>query len=438
VDRTPEIADGASSTVPTVPTRSPLFARFLTGAARRAWTSWRGGRLDLSPSTWLVHLRNYYRELAPAPPPPPRLLVVTDVVPTFDQDSGSFRLFHLLKALREIGYDVTLIADEQSTPLHYLDALTQIHVLTHLGREQVLEHLHAEGNSYRHVILCRPDVAFRYFLAVRAWAPRAHVTYDTVDMHWVRLQRGADLTGNAAMREDADRYRRIERFNVESADAVLAVSADDEAAIVADTPAARVHLVPNIHPAKPAPAGLGTREGLVFIGSFWHAPNEDAVLYFAHDVLPLIQRELPQVTFTILGSHITDRIKALASSSIRPLGFVSNADAEFDRSRVFVAPLRYGAGVKGKIGHSMSCGLPVVTTTVGAEGLDIVDGEHALIADQPDAFARAVIRAYSDARLWKRLSTRGRAHIASRFSERATRDRLRQIFPLESSRRSVA
>jgi glycosyltransferase involved in cell wall biosynthesis len=219
---------------------------------------------------------------------------------------------------------------------------------------------------------------------------------------------------------------------------VLAVSAEDEAAIAADTPSARVHLVPNIHPVKAAAAGLGTRDGLVFIGSFWHSPNEDAVLYFAHDVLPLIQRELPAVTFTIVGSHITDRVKALASSSIRPLGFVPDADAEFERSRVFVAPLRYGAGVKGKIGHSMSCGLPVVTTSVGAEGLDLVDGEHALIADGPDAFAHAVIRAYSDARLWKRLSTRGRAHIAKRFSERATRDRLRQIFPLESSRRSVA
>jgi len=137
---------------------------------------------------------------------------------------------------------------------------------------------------------------------------------------------------------------------------------------------------------------------------------------------------------------MTDRVKTLASSSIRPLGFVPDPEAVFERSRVFVAPLRYGAGMKGKVGHSMSCGLPVVTTAIGAEGLDLVDGEHVLIAERPDDFARAVVRAYSDARLWKRLSTRGRAHIASRFSERATRQRLRGIFPLDSGRprRSVA
>src|SRR5262245_27513459 len=211
---------GGSSTMAT-----PMFARFVTGAARRAWTSWRGGRLDLSPSIWLVHLRNYYRELAPAPPPP-RLLVVTDVVPTFDQDSGSFRLFHLLKALSDIGYEVTLIAEEQSTPQRYIDALTRIRIRMLLGPEKVVEHLHAEGAQYRHVILCRPDVAFRYSMAVRAFAPLAHVTYDTVDVHWVRLQRGGDLTGNAGMHADADRYRRIERFNVESTDTVLAVSAE--------------------------------------------------------------------------------------------------------------------------------------------------------------------------------------------------------------------
>ena len=414
---------------------SSFGARFLTGAARRAWTSWRNGKLELSPSIWAQHLRNYYRELSPDPP---RLLVITDVVPTFDQDSGSFRLFQLLKALGAIGYDVTLIADDRSTRPEYVEPLTQLDISVHLGHEQGLEHLQMEGPAYRYVVLCRPDVAFRYLFAVRALAPDAHVIYDTVDLHWLRLQRGADVTGDAAMREGADRYRRIERFNVESADTVLAVTTGDEAAIVEDTPAARVRLVPNVHPVMAAPAGLDGRDGLVFIGSFWHEPNEDAVLYFANDVLPLVHRVLPQVTFTILGSHITERVKALASPSIRPIGFISSPESVFERSRVFVAPLRDGAGMKGKIGHSLSCGLPVVTTTIGAEGLDLVDGTHALIADRPDDFARAVVRAYSDARLWKRLSTRGRSHIVSRFSERATQKRLRTIFPFAAPRESNA
>jgi len=404
-------------------------ARFLTGAARRAWNSWRTGQLEWSPAIWAQHLRNYYRELTPAPP---RLLVITDVVPTFDQDSGSFRLFHLLKALRAIGYDVSVIADERVTRPEYLDALAHLNIAIHLGRDTGLEHLRTGGSGYRHVILCRPDVAFRYLFAVRALAPHAHVTYDTVDLHWLRMRRGAEVTGDVAMRDAADRYRRIERFNVESADTVLAVTAVDEAAIVEDTPAARVRLVPNVHPQMAAPAGPAGRDGLVFIGSFWHEPNEDAVLYFASDVLPLVHRDLPEVTFTILGSHLTERVKALASPRVLPIGFTSSPESVFARSRVFVAPLRYGAGMKGKIGHSMSCGLPVVTTAIGAEGLDLTNGKHALIAERPDDFARAVVRAYTDARLWKRLSSCGRSHIASRFSERAAEKRLRAIFPVGS------
>src|SRR5262245_61446047 len=216
VDRRP------SSTVGAAPIHPLAFgARLVTGAARRAWISWRNGRLDLSPSIWLQHLRNYYREVAPKPP---RFLVITDVVPTPDQDSGSFRLFHLLKALAEIGYDVALIADESQSPSKYVESLEELGVAVLLGRETGLDRLRSDGPSYRHIVLSRPEVAFRYLLAVRALAPQAHVTYDTVDLHWLRLRRGGELTGDLSMKAEADRYRRIERFNAEWADTVLAVT----------------------------------------------------------------------------------------------------------------------------------------------------------------------------------------------------------------------
>ena len=167
----------------------------------------------------------------------------------------------------------------------------------------------------------------------------------------------------------------------------------------------------------------------MFIGSFLHPPNADAVRWFVTDVLPLIRRELPDVEFTILGNALSPEITSLASASVHPVGYVADADSHFARARVFVCPLRYGAGMKGKIGHSMSVGLPVVTTTAGAEGMMLTDGETALIADGPEAFAAAVVKVYLDERLWTDISDRAKTHIATHFSDDVVRESLHRIFP---------
>jgi glycosyltransferase involved in cell wall biosynthesis len=167
----------------------------------------------------------------------------------------------------------------------------------------------------------------------------------------------------------------------------------------------------------------------MFIGSFWHAPNEDAMCYFVEDVLPIIRRALPDVPVFIIGSHMPQRIRSLSSGSTRAIGYVQDPAEYFARCRVFVSPLRYGAGMKGKIGHSLSHGLPVVTSSIGAEGMMLVDGEHALIADGAQAFANAVVRLYTDRALWDRIREQGRNHIARHFSRDTAKVRLERLFP---------
>jgi glycosyltransferase involved in cell wall biosynthesis len=171
----------------------------------------------------------------------------------------------------------------------------------------------------------------------------------------------------------------------------------------------------------------------MFIGGFWHEPNEDAVCYFVQDILPLIRQELNDVVFNIIGSNIPRSVSRLESPSVRAIGYVADPAPHFEQCRVFVSPLRYGAGMKGKIGQSMSFGLPVVTTALGAEGLLLVDGENALIVDGPEAFARAVIRLYTDERLWTRIAANSVAHIERHFSETEARRRLERIFPVPAS-----
>lgn len=157
----------------------------------------------------------------------------------------------------------------------------------------------------------------------------------------------------------------------------------------------------------------------MFLGGFRHPPNEDAVLYFVREIFPQVKRAIPEVRFLVVGADVPPAIQDLASEDIVIAGYVRDVDPAFDRCRVFVAPLRYGAGLKGKIVHSLACGLPVVTTTIGAEGMHLRDWEHALIADHPDDFAARVIELYYDAPLWTRLSEQGRRHVDVHFGYEA-------------------
>ena len=118
----------------------------------------------------------------------------------------------------------------------------------------------------------------------------------------------------------------------------------------------------------------------------------------------------------ILGSDVTDNVRKLASDSVEVVGYVDDPEPYFSSHRVFVAPLRYGAGMKGKIGQSMSLGLPLVTTSIGAEGMKLVNKEHVLINDDIEGFAGAVIDLYEDRELWNLLSKNGATHIEKNYS----------------------
>ena len=149
--------------------------------------------------------------------------------------------------------------------------------------------------------------------------------------------------------------------------------------------------------------------------------------YFVETVLPKIQARLPDIRLYLIGSNMKEKMKALANETVKVIGWVDQVEPEFAQRRVFVSYLRYGAGMKGKLGQALSLGLPVVTTQIGAEGMGLEEGETALIADEPEAFAEAVCRLYSDSSLWEKLSHQGRDYIEQHYGENAVRDKLRDL-----------
>ncbi|MDN5925324.1 MAG: glycosyltransferase, partial [Xanthomonadales bacterium] len=174
-------------------------------------------------------------------------------------------------------------------------------------------------------------------------------------------------------------------------------------------------------------ASYAERADLLFIGGFQHPPNSDAMLWFVGDILPRILLQLPQVRLHLVGSKMPDNIKALASDAVIVHGFVENIEPLLDGCRISVAPMRYGAGVKGKVNMAMSYGLPVVATPMAVEGIDAVDGEDVLVADNADAFAAAVLRLYNDDALWLKLSQGGADNVRQQFSFATARAALQRL-----------
>jgi glycosyltransferase involved in cell wall biosynthesis len=361
-------------------------------------------------------------------PANPWVLVVDLRIPTPDQDSGSVRMSAILRLLREMGFGVTFISDSLDHALHYQSALEKLNIAVLNGFNSARSHLAEAGGKYHFVLLSRPEVAFQYLPYVRAYALYSKVIYDMVDLHWVRFEREMHISGDCTLLDTITRFRRLELFNAASADLVLAITKEEKSRVLEEQPGINVAVLPNIHEVFPTKTPFAHRRGLLFIGGFWHKPNEDAVIFFVNNILPRIIKKIPDLVFYIIGSNMPSSVQLLRSVNVEPLGFVPDIVPYFESSRIFIAPLRFGAGMKGKVGHSMSHGLPVVTTRIGAEGMGLEHEKHVLIADSDEYFADCVTRLYADEILWHKLSSSALAHLNSNYSLSAAQQRMADIF----------
>ncbi len=217
------------------------------------------------------------------------------------------------------------------------------------------------------------------------------------------------------------RMLEYERRTLSRFDGVLAVSDADRdsfARLYPDAAADPVHVVPtgvdtdyfSPSPNTPSPAAI------VFTGSMDWLPNEDAMLHFCSHVLPLIRADEPEARLSIVGRAPTPAARKLAEDAgIHVTGRVDDVRPYMRDAAVYVVPLRIGGGTRLKIFEAMAMGKAVVSTTVGAEGLPIVPGEHLLIADEPHTFARAVVRLMRDTDRRERLGAAARALVVARY-----------------------
>jgi len=201
------------------------------------------------------------------------------------------------------------------------------------------------------------------------------------------------------------RTRESEIRAIQEADIVFMVS-DEEARFAAEVaPGTPAFVLPGIVEAVPEPPGFDARSDLLFFGGFLAgsaSPNEDALSYLVHEVLPLFWEEHPDVSLNVVGADMGDSVRALEGPRVRIVGYVEDPADWLSRARVHVNPMRYGAGLKQKFLDSLAAGLPFVTTTVGAEGFPLGALRDSLVADDPARLARAIGRLYTDRAEWER------------------------------------
>jgi GT2 family glycosyltransferase len=359
------------------------------------------------------------------------ILIVDALTPDAARDSGSLRLINIMRLLRELGWRVSFMADNRNATHEEIRKLGRVgvHVLCKPWSPTLATWLRREGSTLDAVMLCRHYVAAPNLELVRRLAPRATVLFDTVDLHFLREQRAAEHACNAALARQAETSRQRELALIRACDASLVVSPVELDMLRAEVPEARVELLSNVHEVHGRAAGFASRRGLIFVGGFGHPPNEDAVRWLTGEIYPRVRTQRPDIELHLIGD-IPEAIRPqFAGKCVHIHGRVADLDPWMAGCRMALAPLRYGAGVKGKVNMAMSHGLPVVATQLAAEGMQLVDGRDVLLADDAESFAAAVLRLYDDEALWEQLSSAGLLNVRQHFSFEAARKTLLRVLP---------
>jgi len=373
------------------------------------------------------------------------ILVIDPFMPLYDRASGSQRLFNILRLMQQSGYHITYIGRDGRGQDRYANELRSMGILTYstdpermaeLGYKIQAPRVDLETilslRNYSVAWLSFYELAGQYLPLMRRFSPYTAVIVDSVDVHFLRERREGELKGNARLIANAEQTRLRELGVYGQADLVITVTENDRQVLLSENPNLCVAVIPNIHesPSLNGNKGFEERSGILFVGNFAHRPNIDAVIYLCEEIFPMIHAEIQDIRLFVVGNNPPPEVRKFHSGNVIVTGYVPDLTSYLTAVRVSVAPLRYGAGMKGKIGEAMAAGVPVVTTSIGAEGMELVNGHNVLVADDPVEFARAVIRLYQDKLLWEKLSLNGQAIIRKLYSPDVTRLKLAQALDL--------
>ncbi|WP_374460714.1 glycosyltransferase [Chryseobacterium taeanense] len=327
--------------------------------------------------------------------------------PTHDKDSGSNRLKEIILIYKNLGYNCILFAPHMFEDDLYVKFYQQHHIIVFVENVKF-------KNIYDFLISLKkidfiwfngPLALNLFYKKMKTILPHAKFMYDMVDIHFLRYKRAIEIEPNRiSLKKKYKHFFRLETVVAPQLDYIIAISDKEKEIMSQYADKNKIITISNIHYPKIdifERNDFAASKGIIFIGSI-HEPNIDAVKFLYDKIMPLVWNVNPELEVSILG-NVADKLDLKLYPKFKFLGFVESIEDHFMKSKIMVAPLRFGAGVKGKIGQAFEYFLPVVTTDIGAEGMQLVNEKNVLIANDEKSFAEAIIHLNNDEDLWNTL-----------------------------------
>jgi hypothetical protein len=344
-----------------------------------------------------------------------RVLVIDVCTPKPDQDAGSVVTYNYLLTLRKLGFEVTFLSvvDSDKVDGYVFDLLKKGICCQYAPYLTTIEeYIRKFGSSFDVVILSRASSGGKYIDIVKTYAPRAKIVFNTIDLHFLREERQKAISTDGNGSSQLEGISRDDELSImRKSDHTILVSEYEKGLMNEIDPNIKVSVISLPWEIPGCTHGFDGRMDILFIGGFLHKPNVDAVINFIDKIWPLIKVKIPDCKFYIIGSNIPDEIKALGDKRIVVVGYVQELNEYFNKIKLSVSPLRFGAGVKGKIITSLSYGVPCVASPIAAEGMGLVDNLNVLIGKSDQEYAENVIKLYRSKELWESLSMNGLIYV---------------------------
>jgi GT2 family glycosyltransferase/glycosyltransferase involved in cell wall biosynthesis len=394
--------------------------RFQTVNRRKFCERW-AGRLGLAPTPAAFGTATFVL------PGQRRIVIIDSAIATPNEDAGSVILMEIIERLKRLGYLIVLgvqetpeLRDERVRALERCG----IQVVRAPYYRSIVEYISVHEGQFDLVLMVRHAVAEQVLPQIKGLATRVPTILLNPDLHYLRTAREAEVRADEGLARRAAEDKAWELGVIAQVDATLTHSEMELELLRAELPGKHVVLLPWIvRPASVVPA-FEARHGVLFVGNFAHPPNADSIVHFVRTMWPKLRERLPDITLRIVGARPPIEIRSLAGDGVAVAGHVDDLTDEYDRARIAIAPLRFGAGFKGKVAHAMAAGLPSVISPVAAEGMGLADGRTCLIAQPGTDFVDAIVRLHDSAELWNLISANGQRFVAAKWSPEQAETRL--------------